>query len=73
MHCLKKVNNIISTDTSGKKSDYNTNINQIEKKNTDHNHDKHVTAQEFNKFRKFYTKIETNKFDIADVVKKMGF
>ena len=32
MHCLKKVNNIISTDTSGKKSDYNTNINQIEKK-----------------------------------------
>ena len=32
MHCLKKVNNIISTDTSGKKSDYNTNIDQIEKK-----------------------------------------
>ena len=30
------------------KTDYNTNITQIEKKLTDHNHDKYITTLEFN-------------------------
>ena len=32
-----------------KKTDYNTKISEIEKKPTDHNHDKYVTTPEFNK------------------------
>ena len=34
-----------------KKTDYNTKISEIEKKLTDHNHDKYITNPEFNKFR----------------------
>ena len=51
MNQLKKVNNINITDTRGlvKKTDYNTKINEIEKKSTDHDHDKYITTQEFNK------------------------
>ena len=33
-----------------KKTDYNTKISEIEKKLTDHNHDKYITTPEFNKF-----------------------
>ena len=33
-----------------KKTDYDTKITQIEKKVTDHNHDKYITTSEFNKF-----------------------
>ena len=32
-----------------KKTDYNTTINDIEKKITDHNHDEYITTPEFNK------------------------
>ena len=32
-----------------KETDYNTKINQIEKKITDHSHDKYITTPEFNK------------------------
>ena len=32
-----------------KKNDYNTKINEIEKKITDHSHDKYITTPEFNK------------------------
>ena len=32
-----------------KKTDYNTKINEIEKKITDHDHDKYITSPEFNK------------------------
>ena len=32
-----------------KKTDYNTKINEIESKIIDHNHDKYITAPEFNK------------------------
>ena len=35
-----------------KKTNYNTKISKIEKKLTDHNHDKHITTPEFNKFAK---------------------
>ena len=31
-----------------KKTDYNTKINEIEKKLTDHDHDKYITTPEFN-------------------------
>ena len=31
-----------------KKTDYNTKITEIEKKLTDHNHDKYITTLEFN-------------------------
>ena len=33
-----------------KKTEYNTKINEIEKKVADHNHDKCITTPEFNKF-----------------------
>ena len=32
-----------------KKTNYNTKINEIEKKITDHDHEKYITTQEFNK------------------------
>ena len=37
-------------DVSGlvKKTDYNTKINEVEKKITDHNHNKYITTSEFN-------------------------
>ena len=41
---VKKVNAIQSTDTSDfvKKTDYNTKINEIQKKIIDHDHDKYI-------------------------------
>ena len=41
---IPSVNNLV------KKTDYNTKINEIKKKITDHNCDKYITAPEFNKF-----------------------
>ena len=32
-----------------KKTDYDTKVNEIEKKITDHSHDKYITTPEFNK------------------------
>ena len=64
----KVINTINTTDTSHlvkKKPDYNTKINEIGKKITDHDHsNKYITAQEFNQvnFIKFCCKISTNKF-----------
>ena len=37
------------TAAENKTTDYNTKINKIESKITDHNHDKYVTTPEFNK------------------------
>ena len=47
---LKKVNSIQTNDTidSVKKTDYNTKINEVEKKITDHRYDKYTTTQQFN-------------------------
>ena len=44
---IKKVNTIHATDTSGivLRTDYNTKINKIEKKITDHHHDKCITIK----------------------------
>ena len=39
---------IISSLVKKKKTDYNTNITEIEKKLTDHDHDKNVNNPEFN-------------------------
>ena len=81
MNQLKEVNNIDTTDTSDlfKKFDYKTKINKIEKKITYHNHDKYITAQEFNKLtaEKCAARLKqanlASKTDIADFVKKDRF
>ena len=41
-------NKIPSVSNLVKKTDYNTKITEIEKKLTDHNHDKYITTLEFN-------------------------
>ena len=48
---VKKVNAIQTTDASYlvRKIDYNTKINEIEKKITNHDHDKYISTEEFNK------------------------
>ena len=47
---VKKVNSIQTNDTidSVKKTDYNTKINEVEKKITDHHYDKYTMMQQFN-------------------------
>ena len=62
------------------KNDYNTNINEIEKRITDHNHDKYITTHKFNKFttpESFAARLAqanlANKNDISDFVKKTDF
>ena len=62
-----------------KRTDYNTEINEIEKKLIDHNHDKYITTQEFTKLTKedFTTRLEqanlVSKNDIANFVKETDF
>ena len=41
-------NKIPSVSSLVKKTDYDTKITEIEKKLTDHNHDKYITTPEFN-------------------------
>ena len=47
---LKKVNSIQTNDTIDlvKKTDYNTKINEVEKKITDDHYDKYTMTQQFN-------------------------
>ena len=62
-----------------KKTDYHTKISEIGKKITDHNHDKYITAPEFNKFRAevFAARLKqvnlASKNDIANFVKNTDF
>ena len=62
-----------------KKSDYNTKINEIEKKITDHSHDKYITTPEFNKLtsENFAARIKqanvASKSYIANLVNKTDF
>ena len=62
-----------------KKADYNTKINEIEKKITDHDRDKHITTPEFNKLtvKTFAARLVqanlASKSDIANFVKKTDF
>ena len=41
-------NKIPSVSSLVKKTDYDTKISELEKKLTDHNHDKYITTPEFN-------------------------
>ena len=72
-------NKIPSVSNLVKKSDYNTKINEIEKKITDHSHDKYITTPEFNKFtsENFAARIKqsnvASKSYIANLVNKTGF
>ena len=63
-----------------KRTDYNTQINLIEKKiTTDHDHDKYITTQEFNKLtsENFTARLKqanlASKNDIANFIKKTDF
>ena len=62
------------------KTDFNTKINKIEKKITDHGHsNKHITTQEFNALtaENFTIKLKqanlTNKGDIANLINRTDF
>ena len=72
-------NKISSVSNFVKKSDYDTKINGIEKKITDHNHDKYINTQEFNKFTAeiFDLRLKranlSSKIDIAKFVKNTDF
>ena len=46
---MEVVNKIPSIRNLVKKTDYDTKVNEIEKKLTDHKHDKYMTTPEFNK------------------------
>ena len=52
-----------------KKTDYNTKINEIEKKIADHNHEQYITTPEFNKKRLKQANL-ASKSDIAKFVNK---
>ena len=62
-----------------KKTDYNTKVNEIEKKITDHDHDKFITTPTFNMLKaenfasRFAQANLATKIDIASFVKKTDF
>ena len=72
-------NKIPNVSNLVKKTDYNTKICEIEKKITDHDHDKYITTPEFNKFtaENFVPRLAqaklASKNDIAALVKKTDF
>ena len=53
---IHDVNNLV------KKTDYDTKINEMKKKDTNHNQDKYITTSEFNN-RKFCCKTSASKFN----------
>ena len=59
-----------------RKAEYNTKINEIEKKSTDHNHNKYIATPEFDKLtsESFAARLKqaniTSKNDIANFVNK---
>ena len=73
-------NEIPNVSNLVKKTDYNTKISEIENKiTTDHDHDKYITTEEFNKFtsENFTTRLKqanlSNKSDISNFAKKTDF
>ena len=73
-------NKIPNVSNLVKKTDYNTKISKIENKiATDHNHDKYITTQEFNKLtsESFTVRLKqanlASKNDIANFVSKTDF
>ena len=63
-------NEIPDTSNLVKKTDYNTKVTEIEKKLTDHNHDKYITTTEFNKLA---TDAFNTRIVQANLVKKTDF
>ena len=63
-HKIPSISNLV------KKTDYNTKITEIEKKLTDHNHDKYITTTEFNKLA---TDAVNARIVQANLVKKTDF
>ena len=74
---LLKINANVSNFV--KKTDYNTNVNEIQKRITSHDHSKYITTQAFNKLTsEIFASILAqanlaNRNDIADLVKKTEF
>ena len=72
-------NKIPNVSNLVRKTDYNTKISEIENKITDHDHDKCITTQEFNKLTSENVTARlrqanlASKNDIADFVKKTSF
>ena len=72
-------NKIPNVSNLVKITDYNTKVNEIEKKITDHNHDKYITTPEFNKLtaENFAARLAQEnlaaKSDIANFVNKTDF
>ena len=62
-------NKIPDTSNLVKKTDYDTNVTEIEKK-LDHNHDKYITTTEFNKLA---TDAYNTRIVQANLVKKTDF
>ena len=76
MNWLNKVNAIQTTDNSNivKKADYDTKIEETDKKIINHDHDKYITTLEFVMLttENFEAKLAT-KGDIDDFMKKEDF
>ena len=78
---VKKLSIMQTTDTGNlvQKTGYNTKINELEQKITDHDHDKYITIQELNKLKSEYFAARlaqpnlASKKDIAALVKKTDF
>ena len=73
-------NKIPNVSNLVKKTDYNTKISEVENKiTTDHDHDKYITTQEFNKLKSenFTARLAqsnlASKSDIANFIKKTDF
>ena len=72
-------NKIPNVSNLVKKTDYNIKINEIEKKITDHDHDKYITALKFNMLtiENFAARLAqvnlASKNDIANFIKKTDF
>ena len=57
-----------------RKTDYNTKINEIENKiDTDHDHDKYITAQEFNELTSENVTARLKQVDLASKSDKVKF
>ena len=63
-------NKIPSISNLVKKTDYDTKVGEIEKKLTDHNHDKYITTTKFNKLA---TDAINARIVQANLVKKTDF
>ena len=63
-------NKIPNVSNLVKKTDYNTKINEIEKKIIDHNHDKYITTSEYNQLT---TENLKARFKQSDLVSKTEF